>query len=341
MKSRLYLVLSLVLVFNASLVAVSAFLAHRSSQQYPMSGQLIVVDDVAIHVVDSGPPSSATVAASDSYPTLVLLHGASTSLLDFETSIKPGLARHARVISIDRPGHGYSERGRPIELAKTLALQPAEQEPWVNPHIQARLIAATLRELKIQHSIWIGHSWAGAVVLAGMLDDTAGVSAGVLIAGATHPWKGDSAWHVQVAASPVIGRIFSWQYIEPIGRLAMANAVASVFTPEQVPDTYIKDTGLVLSLRPEIYRNNASDLTRLSQFLETQSQRYTELRQPILSITGSGDNVVPSWNHDKRLARQVPQLQSMELAGAGHAPHHTRSDEVVRIIEEFIASQAP
>ena len=345
MKLRLIYGLAVVLALNLSLIAASAFLSVRSTQHHPMLGQHVTVHGVRMHVVDSGLPKTDTGQSTDAVPTLVLIHGASTSLLDFEPSLKPLLRDTARIISIDRPGHGYSERGHSEELALLGSENTAESYPhqtsWINPQIQARLISDVLRKMRVEKSIWIGHSWAGSVVLAALLDNAAEVTAGVLIAGATHPWEGGSSWHAEVAAKPLIGPLFSWQYIQPVGRLALRSAIESVFAPEQVPDNYIENTGVVLSLRPETFQHNAQDLTQLSRFLKVQSTQYERIEAPVLSITGSEDTVVPGWTHDARLAQQMPQLTSRELSGAGHAPHHTRADEVADIIQSFVHSVKP
>lgn len=350
MKPRIVFVLTVVFVFNAALVVTSALLCVRSTQHFPMIGQLINVDGVALHVVDTGTPDHIEYGNQlTDVPVVVLIHGASTSLLDFERGVKQRLAQRMRVISIDRPGHGYSERGDADLLYlstssstgsdSNTAIAPVDtRNRWMNPQRQARLIAGALKVLGADNTIWVGHSWAGSVVLAGLLNESVTARAGVLIAGATHPWEGGSAWHVELAATPLLGPLFSWQYIEPIGRLALGDAVAGVFAPESVPENYLEETGVVLSLRPEAFQHNAQDITRLSDYLERKSLEYSRIRQPILSITGSEDTVVPAWNHDARLALQVPQLKSVELEGAGHALHHTRSQKVVQLINTFVDS---
>lgn len=336
MIPRLPVILFGLLIVNAGLIAISAVLSLQSMQQHPMLGQQLLVEGVNLHVVDSGPQQSAN-PLDHRRPTLVLIHGASTSLLDFESSLRPHLEQVARVISIDRPGHGYSERGNAAQLSKRYGLtQQAEHNDWVNPRLQARLIASALEQLGINNAIWIGHSWAGSVVLAALLDESVPISAGVLIAGATHPWESGNAWHVNLAAHPFLGPIFTWQYIETVGRLALDAAVKAVFAPEPVPENYASNTGLALSLRPPTYQHNATDIRRLKGYLAHQHTQYDQIRQPLLSIIGSEDAIVPSRHHHARLSKQLGAwLQSAELTGAGHAPHHTRSETVSRLIINF------
>ncbi len=324
MKSRIKRLLLVVLVFNLSLVALTVALSFQAMHEHPMQGELVASGDYQLHVIDSGTPADADADADAA--TIVLIHGASTSALDFSTNLHPALATDWRVLSIDRPGHGYSERG-PVSDAH-------------DPARQAAMILDALHTLDINNPVLVGHSWAGSVVMAALLTEHPHVSvkAGVLIAGATHPWEGDSAWHVELSARPILGDIFRWQYISPLGRLSLEEAVQSVFTPEAVPENYIQNTGLKLSLRPATYKHNSVDRTKLSPLLSTQSQRYPTISQPLLSIAGSDDSVVPAWNHHDRLVQQIDQLQSLVVEGAGHAPHQTRPELIADTIAAFVRS---
>ena len=308
------------LFWNGGLVGLSWWLAESSERAHPPIGEIVTVEGRRVHVSDTGPPPGG--GPAEDRPPLVLLHGASTSLLDFEPSLVPALAEHHRLVSVDRPGHGYSQAG----------------ERWADPYEQARIVSEVLETLGIERAIWIGHSWSGAVVLAAALEEHERVAGGVLIAGVTHPWEGGSARHVELAAHPLIGPVLAWQYIEPIGRVVLDAAVAAVFAPEPVPEGYADGTGLTLSLRPPTYLADARDRTRLSEHLEDQSRRYGEIDRPLLSLTGTGDTVVPPANHDARLATVLPTLRTVAFEDAGHALHHTRTARVAAEIERFAAS---
>ena len=156
-----------ILIFLLGLIAVLviAFLYTVKSskdieQRIPAIGQFIEVDGLRLHYLDQG----------QGFP-IVLLHGASTSLLDFTTNLVPALSKHYRVLAFDRPGHGYSER---------------DNSQWPNPEKQAELIGKALSQLDIEKSIWVGHSWSGSVVLAALLNQAEQVATGVLLAGASH-----------------------------------------------------------------------------------------------------------------------------------------------------------
>ena len=300
-----------VLVVNITLVLNTLFLSKLSERRYPPAGQFLTVDGIGVHLRDSNPSGA-------SGTPIVLVHGASTSLLDMQAALLPELGRDRRVILVDRPGHGYSD---------TLP------DGWADPARQAGLIADALQILGVERAIWVGHSWGGSVVLAAMLDRPDDVAAGVLLAGASHPWEGGSTWHAEWAARPVLGLPFAWQFAQPGGRLSLEAAIGSVFAPEPIPPDYIEATGVTLSLRPSTFRNNALDLTRLSAFLSSQIRRYPQIDQPLLLLTAGKDTIVPAWNHSERLMMQIDQAERHDYPGAGHGLHHTRAPDIARRIQ--------
>jgi pimeloyl-ACP methyl ester carboxylesterase len=253
-------------------------------------------------------------------PAVVLVHGASTSLLDFQASITGRLSERHRVIAVDRPGHGYSER---------------PSGAWPDPAEQARLIRELMRGLGVERPLVAGHSWSGSVVLAYLLDYPEDTAGGVLLAAGSHPWEGGVAWYNDVAAVPVLGELFARTLVYPFGRLSLESAVRAVFSPNPVPERYTERTGVRLSLRPDAFLANAEDMRGLSDFLAIQSRRYGEIRRPVLAVTGEQDRIVPAWNHADRLVRQIPHMEHIELEGTGHALHHALPERVAGLIASF------
>jgi pimeloyl-ACP methyl ester carboxylesterase len=302
------LLIAIALLF-ASLAILTHLGALRAEQRHPPAGAFVALDGVRLHYTDAG-----------SGPAVVLVHGASTSLLDFQASIAGGLSEDHRVIAVDRPGHGYSER---------------PPGGWPDPAQQARLIRVLVRELGVERPIIVGHSWSGSVVLAYLLDYPDETAGGVLLAGGSRPWEGGVAWYNDVATVPVLGQLFAHTVVYPFGRLSLESAVRNVFAPNPVAEGYTERTGVRLSLRPDSFLANAQDLRRLSDFLAVQSTRYGEIRHPVLAVTGGADHIVPSWNHAARLLRQIPHLEHIELEDTGHALHHAHPERVAGLIASF------
>jgi pimeloyl-ACP methyl ester carboxylesterase len=297
----------------AALVLITHLGNSRTKMLFPPFGDFIEVDGIRMHYREAG-----------SGPVLVLIHGLSANLRDFSASLYEPLSQNYRVIAIDRPGYGYSER---------------PEGAWPDPGRQAAIIHQLLRQLKVEQPVLVGHSWGAAVVLAYMLAHPDKTAAGVLLAGATHPWSGGVAWYNSLAGVPLLGPVFARTLAYPVGSLLLDDAVAGVFAPNPVPEDYHATAGVGLFLRPQTFLANAEDARGLSDFLITQSQRYGEIRQPLLLLTGRDDTLVPAWNHSKRLARQAPNTEQIEFEATGHALHHAHSDRVVAEIEAFLARQ--
>lgn len=298
-----------------ALYLYSAWASRAAVEAHPPHGRFVDVEGVRLHYLDVG-----------TGPAIVLIHGASTTLQDFEASILPLLAKTYRVIAFDRPGYGYSSR-------------PAG--PWLDPARQARLLHEALLEIGVERSVLVGHSLGGAIVLAYALNHPQATAGVVLIGGAAYPWEGGVAWTNHVANLPVFGPLFASTLVFPLGQLLLDGAVKEVFAPNSPPPDYIERTGIVLALRPESFQASAEDVLRLSPYLEQQSHRYGTFAQPLLLITGDSDSVVPAWNHAHRLVRLLPQARLVELEATGHAPHHVHPEAVTTLITDFAAELGP
>jgi len=303
---------ALTVLFFGSAYFYSVYEIDGLRDRYPPSGEFASIDGTTLHYVDSGTGSP-----------IVLLHGASSSLLDFEASIAPSLRKMHRVISIDRPGYGFSTR-----------LTGA----WADPADQAASIHALLKRIGVERAIIVGHSLGGAVTMAYGLAYPQQTAAVVLIAGASHPWESGVAWSNHVATWPLLGPLFANTVVVPAGQFALSKAIAEVFAPNSPQPEYEDKTGVRLALRPGPFLASAEDILRLSPYLAHQSRHYEQLKMPLLLITGEDDTMVPAWNHSERLVKLLPNAQLISIPNTGHAPHHVRGPLVVRQISDFVKS---
>lgn len=303
---KLCLGLAAVLCLSAAYTAYGSWQVERT---FPPTGAYVTVDGLRLHYVERGEG-----------PPLVLLHGASSSSRDFEAGLLPALAQSHRVIAFDRPGYGYSERNT---------------DAWPDPAAQARLIHGALQSLGVRDPLIVGHSWGGSVVLAYLLEFPGQAAGGVLIAGAVNPWTSGVSWFVDLMGWPVLGPLFAQTAAFPLGQLILDSAIENVFAPEVPSEDYRARTGAILALRPAAFRASTEDVRNLSPFLEKQNGRYDAIDAPLLLITGGGDTIVPAWNHAEKLAARLPHAVHVDLPGAGHALHHTRTADIARLVEEF------
>ena len=125
---------------SAALWGLSAWMTRRIEATVPINGRFVEVDGERFHYVEEGKG-----------PPLVMIHGLMGSSRNLTYALSGQLREHFRVISLDRPGSGYSTRhsGTPADL-------PA----------QARQIAAFINTLDLGKPLVLGHSLGGAIALA-------------------------------------------------------------------------------------------------------------------------------------------------------------------------------
>ena len=114
----------------------AAFVARR----YPPIGDRIRLSSGNLHFVQKGNGTP-----------VVFLHGASSNLREWTSSVFDKVATRHHAIALDRPGHGWSDR----RISK-----------GHDPRVQAEILHELLRKLGVRRPVLVGHSWAGSVVLA-------------------------------------------------------------------------------------------------------------------------------------------------------------------------------
>lgn len=292
--------------------AYTASEVRRVEETFPPHGQFVETALGRQHYLELGD--------RDAEVTLVLLHGASSNLREFEHSLVPVFKDHYRLLLIDRPGYGYSER-----LA----------DAWPSPRVQADVLREMFGKLDVRRPVLVGHSWSGSLVLAYALAYPNETRAVVSLGGATHPWKSGVAWHIALSHQPLVGSLFTHTLFYPAAISAADDALTYIYAPEAVPDGLADRIGMELSLRPDAYAHSSEDVAYLSEYLKRQRERYPALAVPALMLTGSDDQVVPGWNHAERF-EDHPRVKLTVLDGAGHGLHHTRSSDVAREINQFL-----
>lgn len=298
----------------AALAAITAIWVAEIERAYPAAGRLVPVTGGRLHVVDLPPGRGG----EDALP-VVLLHGASGNLNDMRVAFGEKLAASRRVILVDRPGHGWSDRpGGAADAA---------------PARQAALVREALDALGVKRAIVVGFSWSGAVATALALADPERVAGLVLLAPVTHPWPRATAWHDRIATTPVLGALFARTAALPVGMLLIEASARNVFAPQAMPDGYVQGSAAPLVLRPAEFLANSLDVTQLRGHLVAQSKRYGEIRAPTVIVTGDRDATVSRKIHSEAIAAMVPGAELIVLPGIGHMLHHVAPDVVIDAIE--------
>jgi len=297
--------------------AAATFVGVRLIERaHPPRGRFVEANGLRQHVVELGEHS-----ADPDTPAIVLLHGAGCNLEDMRLVLGNHFAARYRVILLDRPGLGWSERGR---------------GEGGSPTYQAAMLNAVLERLDVKRAIVVGHSWGGLLALTFALDHPQRAAGLVVIAPPTHPWLGHSTWLNSAFGIPVFGWLFAHTLTLPFGALLIAPGFRNAFRPQSLPSGYMKRTSARLLLRPATLLANAADIAGLKAFLRRQAERYRTLGAPLIIITGDRDNIVSPQHHAMRLAAAASGAKLEVLPGFGHLLHHAAADRVVAAVEELM-----
>ncbi|MBB3317166.1 pimeloyl-ACP methyl ester carboxylesterase [Rhizobium sp. BK181] len=304
-------------VFIASVAAAlgySAYKERRFEADCPNIGQLTDIGGYRLNAFHVPRPKTADL------PPLVFIHGAAGNLLDQVGAFLQPLEGRAEMLFVDRPGHGYSERG-----GSENAL----------PSGQADAIAKLMKKRGIKRAIIVGHSFGGAIAAAFGVRHPEMTEGLLFLAPATHPWPGGLDWYYNVAVMPVLGWLFNHTIVVPLGLRRLEQATLNVFRPNPRPDDYIAKTGPTLVLRPTAFYNNAVDCMRLLPYLKAHSPQYANITAPTVIVTGDSDGIVWEHLHSQGLARDIAGSELVRIRGLGHKPDYVVTDVAVAAMEKI------
>jgi pimeloyl-ACP methyl ester carboxylesterase len=295
------------------------YIAARVSSQFPPQGTFVPVTGGRLHLRDIGP--------RDAPPerTLILIHGASGNHLALLQPLGPYLRERYRIIAIDRPGHGHSDR--PNGRADA------------SPTKQAGMISEAMSAIGAPRALILAHSFGGAVGTALAIDHPERVAGLLLLGPATHPWPGGIAWYYPIASHPIFGWLFSHIIAVPGASLFLDAGLDEVFQPQIKSKTYADETALKLLLRPANFMANAQDVAGLLAHVTSRAGSYGRITAPVVIISGDKDKTVSTTIHSIPLAQETG-AKLIIMPDVGHMPHHADTALVVREIEALSAAVA-
>lgn len=292
---------------------------RKTDAQFPPQGRFIEAEGARLHVREAGMAGA---------PPMLLIHGASSNLLELWRPLADEFSPLHRVIAYDRPGMGHSTRMK--RDAHTLG-------------IQALCAARVLEQSGENPALIVAHSLGSAVALRLALDHPHLVSGLVLIAPAANPYPGKPAWWARLAAAPIIGDIFCGLLIPWLGPVMSRASVANNFWPAPIPVNYMRDAGVPLIFRPRAFRASAQDVVATNREFAAQQSRYADLLTPAIIITAEKDRIVSPNRHARALALELPAAELVIAPDTGHMPHRLRTDLVIAAIRRVneMAAAAP
>jgi pimeloyl-ACP methyl ester carboxylesterase len=253
-------------------------------------------------------------------PPLVLLHGLCDSHYTW-SKVAPMLARNRRVLMLDLPGHGLSERPD-----ASYALE------W-----HARIVDAWLEALGLDGFDLVGHSFGGGVALWMMLlEHRARVRSLSLVAAGG--LGRDVSLALRLASLPYVVEHFGQPFMAPGTRLALGSAggayeaqeIARLSSMNAVPGTaraFARSVRDVIDWRGQ-HRHLLDRRSELAAF------------PPVALFWGECDRIIPIA-HALGTSSLLGDAPITRFPGCGHFPHRQAPESFVHALDAFLETSSP
>jgi pimeloyl-ACP methyl ester carboxylesterase len=259
-----------------------------------------VVEGVRLHWVEYGTPSER--------PPVVLLHGLNDSHLTWHR-IAPALARDRRVLALDLPGHGISDRpDASYELA------------WY-----AQIVARWIEEaLDFEPADIVGHSLGGGIALGFLAHQRPGIRR--LVLAAPGGLGREIAFVLRLATVPGVVEYFGQPFMSFGTRLALGGWL------DRNLDPHIEE---LIAMNGT--RGSARAFARTVRgLIDWRGQRHSFFRYahqlgelpPIAILWGDDDSIIPIA-HGKAFVDGIEGVRLTELPSCGHHLHHDNPEAFI------------
>jgi pimeloyl-ACP methyl ester carboxylesterase/sugar lactone lactonase YvrE len=264
------------------------------------------IDGVKLHWVEYGRPGVR--------PPVVFLHGLNDSHLTW-SQIAPELARDRKVLVLDLPGHGLSDRpDAGYELA------------WYT-----QLVASWMSALGLSQVDIVGHSLGGGIALM-LLRVCRGRIRRLVLAAPGGLGKEVSFFLRFASLSVLVERI--GQPFMAIGTWLLLSRWRTKLAPGHIVDSSVMNAR----------RGSARAFARtVRDLMDWRGQRHSFFLHaheiddfpPIAVLWGDRDAVLP-LAHGRALARRIEGVSFKEFVGCGHALHHDDRASFLRAVRDAL-----
>lgn len=292
--------------FAASALYVAAK-TREAERETPPIGQFLSIDGMRLHYVERGRGEP-----------LVLIHGNGMMIQDFLVSgIVDDLAERYRVIIIDRPGYGYSDRPRGL---------------WT-PRAHATLFQKALQQLGVTQAVVLGHSWGALVAVALALQAPQLVRSLVLASGYYYPTLRADVMLSSPVALPGIGDLMRHTVSPMVGRILQPAMIKAMFAPAAVTERFDRRFPKSMMLRPVQLRASAEDAALMTPVTVELQGHYRDLKPPVVIIVGGDDQIADVDRQSKRLHSELPNSHLIVVPGMGHMIQHLAPKATIAAID--------
>ena len=254
-------------------------------------------------------------AGDESAPAIVLIHGFISSTLIWSDMFLPLADAGFRVIAIDMPGYGYSDK--PPDGQYTI--------DW-----QAHTIVSLMDRLEIDTATIVGASYGGAVAATIALDYPERVERLVLVGTVSNDDILKNPM-VRVARLPLIGDVVTPLYLG--SRWVLRKRVQDMYRRSGTPiDEHKLAARHHLLATANVHRATLRSMRRWSA--ERISSQANLIRTPTLIVWGEADSHVPVTD-GIRLRDRIAGSRLIVFRDCGHLPPAEQPEKFVEMLTEF------
>jgi pimeloyl-ACP methyl ester carboxylesterase len=256
--------------------------------------------------LDAGGTLVRAVRAGQGDTTILLIHGFGESLTTWRAVFDP-LAARAKVVAIDLPGFGVSQKP---DTLYSLGAQTERLSRFIDRWIEGPLIV-------------MGHSMGGELAASLALARPDRIGLVVLVAPAGYRIG--------------LGWIIDTMYPRKAATVGRYLGLRSFITPIHDPAWLAEPDSAAnydLTGNPE-YTRAAARVLQEFDFVGLRG-RFQDLSQPTLLVWGGNDPVIPFAAGDS-IAQLIPCVRFVPLAAAYHRPHAELPDTFLAIVWDFLA----
>ncbi|OBK27906.1 alpha/beta hydrolase [Mycobacterium asiaticum] len=247
-------------------------------------------------------------------PPVVLVHGYTVTLAEWNVVWDDLLARGFRVIAFDQRGHGRSTLG----------------SDGIGSESMAADVAAVLRHFDVSDAVLVGHSMGGFVTIRALLDhpDFAQRLRGVVLfatwAGRVLDGAPQNKLQIPLLELGILQRLIRIKTIAVLFGAAQCGtrpspAMVAIFT--EGFQQHVAEHGPLLPIVRAFSR-------------EDRYPRLGEIAVPTVVMVGAADRTTPPI-HSRRLADGIPGARLVTVPGAGHALNWEAPEKLVEVIESL------
>lgn len=255
---------------------------------------------------------------------VVLIHGAFLTGADWAIGPAAPLVERHRVLAVDRPGHGLSNRRR----------------GGAAPAREAAQIREATRRLGVERPVLVGHSAGALTALAWAAEHADEVAGVVLVAPIVFSEVRlieQSIWGPR--AVPFAGEAAAWVARWTVDPVMLPLVDRLIFSPQDPPEAW--RTGFphdqVLTASAGIA--NGEDADAILPGSPAMAIPFGRITAPVEALYGDADRVVDPRRHAERLPSVVPHAQVTRLPGLGHMPHWFAPKAVGAAVERCVARE--